>query len=115
MLQELWHSQWDQQSNRTVAVHQAGTIKNELPEDSGKNIAVEYSVREVLPMCGLWKAGGPEAIIRGIKTGLTIYHGYRKWEQLNSRDVPGTDEFWKPLSQKRLQGGSCCRQTVKLP
>lgn len=29
VLQELWHSQWDK---RTVAVHQAGTIKNELPE-----------------------------------------------------------------------------------
>lgn len=52
------HNGANRVSNRTVAVHQAGTIKNELPEDSGKNIAVEYSVREVLHMCGLWKAGG---------------------------------------------------------
>lgn len=31
VLQELWHSQWDKQSNRTVAIHQAGPIKNERP------------------------------------------------------------------------------------
>lgn len=55
-------------------------------------------------MCGLWKAGGTEAIMRGIKTGFTLL-SIMAIEMIKAefRDVPDSDEFWKPLSQKRLQ------------
>lgn len=32
-----------------------------------KNIAVKYSIKEVLHMCGLWQAGGMNAIMRSMK------------------------------------------------